>query len=117
MGYRNRTIRMDFDDLGDGVYVTLRNPKLVPADRLAPRQVAMDANGMPANQNDMFMATYETVANLITDWCVYDAEDESEDPAPLGAPSIENVAKMPSEMFERITNELFNRKAGGTDPS
>ena len=112
MGYRERTLTLRFDgnsdlpDLGDDVIVTIRNPQLLSLEKLQPRDVPLKEDGTPVNNADATMATYEMIAKLITSWNVFDAEDDSEDPPPLGDVTVENVAKLPMAILTAITDKL-----------
>lgn len=111
-GYTDRTIRQDFDELADGIYVVIRNPKLLPEDKLVPRKIRKLANG-EFNMDDAARAGAELFASLITDWFVYDATDDSDEPEPLGEATPENVRKLPV----MITNWLGEQVEGARRPT
>lgn len=91
MSYKDKTIRRDFDELGDGIYVEIRNPLLLPEEKLQTRKVRTDRDGT-VDRDDAYRKTYELIAELIVDWHVldYDTEDV------LDTPTAANVRRMPS---------------------
>lgn len=105
--YANTKIRLDFPDLSeddDPIYVTIRNPKTVPASMLEP---ASDAVG-PDGQIDKEKATessYSVMSGLIVDWHVYDAADEESDALPLPA-TPESMRKLPMDIVNRLMSEV-----------
>ena len=44
-GYDNRFKTISFDDLGSGLWVTIRNPKTMPPGKLRPNDIPLDGNG------------------------------------------------------------------------
>lgn len=112
MGYRNRTIRKDFDDLGDDIWVSIRNPKLLPLDKLTPEDIPVGPNGEP-RKDDMLAATNALIAGVIATWSVPDPGDDRDD-APSMPLSAESVGKLPVEILswiqEQITQALTGRK-------
>lgn len=108
-GYRNRTIRLDFEDDEDGgaVYILMRNPRTVPTDQLVPRDVATDAQGNPLDKEDAAFANAEPFAKLIVDWRVYDASVEADDQPLLALPATaQNVRDLPLEIQTRLIEEV-----------
>lgn len=109
--YANRTTRLEFPDLseeGDMIYVTIRNPKTVPADVLIPQgDVAVDDDGKPTDSEAAMSASYEVMCKLITEWHVYDGTAEEDDSPPLELPATpEKLRKLPFEILTRIAGEL-----------
>lgn len=126
MAYTNRTIRLQFDgtqvidglektddnpdgtmhlpDLGDGIYVTVRNPMLMPPSKLVPKtDVPLDANGQPVDREAALMAGAEVMAGLVTDWRVFDPLDDADDPQPLPLPATpEAMAGLPTTISNAI---------------
>lgn len=109
-GYANRSIKLPFPDLsepGDEVYVSIRNPRIVPPGELRGRDVALDENGQPVNPAEAEQAMYETLAKLVVSWHVYDGSDTGDDQALLPLPATaENVGKLPMEIINRIAEEV-----------
>ena len=121
MGYANRLVHLDFTEElaepGDQIWITIRNPKLLAAGELRPRDIAMMPDGVtPVNVSDAESAMYEMLAKLIVGWHVYDASDLALDA--LGNPGAqqilplpatpENVAKLPAIIVKKISEEITN---------
>ena len=111
-GLKNRLITINFPDLTeDGeelLYVTLRNPKLVPMDWLRSK-VALNDSGEPLNEDAATQESYERVAKLITDIRMYDAEAEDEvgNQQLIGMPmTADKVSRLPMIVNTRIAMEL-----------
>lgn len=109
-GLKDRFITITFPELteeGDSpLYVTFRNPKLVPLDWLRSR-IATTVNGSPVNEEAATQESYERLARLITDIRMYDANDESADQAMLEMPmTAEKVARLPMIVNTRIAEEM-----------
>lgn len=113
-GYDNRFKRIDFADLGEGVFVTIRNPKTVPPSMLRPEGISLDAGGNPVNEEQAEHAMYKVLANLVRDWHVYDATSDDDEQPVLGLPATaSSVEKLPLEIINRIAAEL----SAATNPS
>jgi hypothetical protein len=115
-GYANRTIRLAFPDLtedGDTeVFVTIRNPQIVPAHYLTTRDVSDD--DYKADRHAYFNAGYELIANLIVDWNAYDATSDGPTPPRLDLPATEeSVAKLPRDITQAITDKIAEAKNPG----
>lgn len=107
--YANSTVRLDFPDLSeddDPIYVTIRNPKTVPADVLMPSaDVPLGEDGKPES-SAAISSSFEVMAKLIIDWHVYDGLTEEDSPAlPLPA-TPEMLRSLPFEIVERIASEM-----------
>lgn len=117
MGYRNRTIRKDFTDLGDDIWVSIRNPKLLPLDKLTPEDIPVGPTGEPRKE-DMISATNTLISGVIASWNVPDPGDDRDD-APSMELSPESVGKLPVEILswvqEQVTEALTGRKAEPQD--
>ena len=114
MGYDNRFKRIDFPDLGEGVYVTIRNPKTMPPSMLRPEGISLDAQGNPTNEADAEQAMYKVLATLVRDWYVFDASSDEDDQPRLGLPATaESIQCLPLEIINKIAAEL----ALATNPS
>jgi len=91
-----RLLRQDFPQLGDDVWVEMKNPLLLPIDCLRPQ---VEPRRLPDGSLDMQHVAemgYALTARLITAWSVYDATDESDDPARLVEVNPENLQKIPA---------------------
>jgi len=121
MGYANRLVHLDFTEElaepGDQIWITIRNPKLLAAGELRPRDVAMMPDGVtPVNIGDAESAMYEMLAKLIVGWHVYDASElaldsdgrpVAQDVLPLPA-TPDSVAKLPAIIVKKISEEITN---------
>ena len=116
MSYANRVITLNFPELSedptnDPIRVTLRNPRLVPAPELRPRDLPDDAT-----EAEQMTASFETTARLIVGWRVYDASapielDEDgnvvgEQPLLPMPATADLVAKLPLVILNRIGEEV-----------
>jgi hypothetical protein len=119
-GYKDRVVTLEFDEDEDGgrIYVALRNPRKVPATELQVRQVARDAAGNAIDPLEEAAAVFELYAKLIVGWRAYDATTEAEDQPLLDSPATpELVAKLPSEIQEKIAEEVWAKKNPTTTPT
>lgn len=106
-GYDNRFKRIDFPDLGEDVYVTIRNPKTLPPSKLKPEGIRLDASGNPLNEDEAESAMYAVLATLVRDWRVYDASSDADDQPLLELPATANsVGRLPLAIINKIANEL-----------
>jgi hypothetical protein len=100
----------------DKIWVSLRNPRLVPPEELRPKDVVTDpATGMPADVAAAETAMYAVFAKLIIGWSVYDASVMAIDldtGEPLDQPklpmpaTVESVAKLPSVILGALVEEF-----------
>lgn len=108
-GYDNRFKRVDFPDLGSGVYVMMRNPKTMPPSRLRPEGIALDAQGNPVNEAEAEKAMYKVLAALVHDWHVYDATSDADEQPVLDLPATsDSMEKLPLEIINKLASELAN---------
>ena len=124
-GYANPFVLLRFPELGDDVSVLMRNPQLLPPKEITPEDVAMDDKGQPVDPNEAQEAMYKVFARVIVAWKVYDAGsgpvDIPEDADPvamfeqldgagaqprIGAISVENMARLPMRVINRIMEEI-----------
>lgn len=107
--YANSTVRLEFPDLSeedDLIYVTIRNPKTVPADTLMPKSEVPDGPDGKPESAAAINASYEVMAQLIVDWHVYDGTLEGDTP-PLPLPATPEMMKtLPFEILERMASEM-----------
>ena len=94
-GYRDRTVRIDFPELGDDCFVIIRNPLLEPFDRdavVTPRleDGSFDELAMHDRSTNRF-------AKLVVDWMLYDAEGNV-----LPLPSVD------ASVAERVPGHVYN---------
>lgn len=101
-GYGERTLTENFDDLAEGVYVTIKNPALMTEEGLRPRRDVTKIK----DRKEIAKATSAWLASFILDWHVYDAEDFSDEPSVLGDPSAETVAKCPAAITAWIVRKI-----------
>lgn len=105
MAYTNRTIRIDFPELGDDIWVSINNPMLMPVSLLSPRDdVKLDAEGHITDRKAAVDSTFEIAARLIVSWNVYDPMDDSAEPQPFGLPAtVDMLRKLPMLVVTRIS--------------
>lgn len=114
MGYKDRTVELKFDgsndeleNLGEGCFVRIKNPKLLPLSKLMPEDVETDATGVPVDKDAPLNAVYDRIASVILDWRVWDPDDDSDTPTVLPLPpTAEIVAKLPASISEAIAAQL-----------
>lgn len=109
MGYKDRTVLLEFPELvddGDECWVRIRNPKLMPPSMLMPDDVPTSPDGQPVDVKAAEQATYAMMAKMVQSWHVWDATDDSDEPPLLGDPTPEAFAKLPVEIVMRITGEI-----------
>lgn len=105
-GYKDRTIRLDFAELGKGCYVVIKNPALQP---LEPG-VRIPEGLTPAEQDEFALQrSYDRVAALITEWVMWDVTQDEE--VPLALPSTEPTVlqRCPGVVLNRIGKEIQAR--------
>jgi hypothetical protein len=126
-GYSNPYSLLTFPELGEDVSVLIRNPQLLAPAEITPKDVPLDERGQPLDPQEAQNAMYEVFARLIVAWKVYDGSQapnlelgEDADPvalyeslnsAPdgqprLGAITVDNIARMPLRIINRIGEEL-----------
>jgi hypothetical protein len=121
MGYANRVITLQFpeltDDPADKIWVTIRNPKLVPPAEMRTDDVEMGPDGVtPVIDEKSTQASYGLFAKLVIGWHVYDASALPELDAegnevggqvllPMPA-TADLIGKLPMEIIARLGEEL-----------
>lgn len=104
MGYKNAAIPLTFPELGDDCSVLLRNPRLLPAQKLTPADVPLNPDGSPVDPEAAQQATFEVLANVIIGWHVWDATVEDLENAPLLEDiTPANIARMPVAIISEIS--------------
>jgi hypothetical protein len=120
MGYANTVVHMDFSDLsedpvGDPIWISVRNFKMMSPGELAPRDIPLDADGKPIDPEQAQQAMYEVLAKTIIGWRVYDAnslevDPETGTPLPMrrleSPPTPARVACLPVEIINRLSDEM-----------
>ena len=105
-GYRDRTIRLVFDeytDPGDEMYIVMKNPKLSPL---------IDTEGETGGTQ--FQLGCERLAKFVVDWRVYDPTSEADEQPLLPLPATgELFAKLPSGIQKAVADEVNK----GTNPT
>lgn len=119
-GYASRLIRLPFPELSedpetDPIFVTIRNPKLMPLQDLQDNAPdAVDAEGNPVPEKAT-AGMLRIISRLIVVWRVYDASHLQVNPQtgePMDQPLLalpatpELVAKLPAVIINRIADEL-----------
>ncbi|MFI5831089.1 hypothetical protein ACIA6C_28210 [Streptomyces sp. NPDC051578] len=125
-GYSTPYVLLQFPELGEDVSVLIRNPQLLAPAEVTPKDVPLDERGQPLDQQEAQNAMYEVFARVIVAWKVYDgsaaAPELTEDADPvalyeslnaspdaqprLGPITIDNIARMPLRIINRIGEEL-----------
>lgn len=121
-GYRDPFILIPFPDLGDGCSVLIRNPKLLPPEKLQGLRAANESDdpaqqqaAMDAVMADLIVAWRHMYAQPAVDDAVADNFDDLEalmdeltgrEQVPLGKPSAETVAQLPTPVITRISEEF-----------
>jgi hypothetical protein len=129
-GYAQRVLTLPFPELsddpdGDLIWITIRNPKLVPPGELTPDQDTPIVDGMPANPEAAVDSMHRILAKLIVGWHVYDATQDVELdaagndvtvprllPNEKSAFTAANSAKLPTAIITEITKKI----SGATNP-
>lgn len=101
----DRTIRQDFPEFGDGVYVTIKNPRLAPAKYLAQPRAFKDGD---PQQNLTVMAEWHLW--FIVSWhiLVGDDKDWEAEPQPLGPVTLRTIERLPAEISRWITGQIMD---------
>lgn len=96
-GYLNRFIDIDLAEYGEGCYIRIHNPKVVPQSWIEPeKRVEVGPNGQPVDPAAAAKAGDEVLCRLIKDWRVYDATvDDDEQPTLTLPVTTEELAKLP----------------------
>ncbi len=108
-GYGNRTLRHDFDDLADGLYVEIRNPSMLPIDALSPNRDLSKVK----DKHERTRIMNAWLAGFIISWRIYDITDMSNDPAVLGEPCGETLALAPGV----VPNWIAKQVTAAADPT
>lgn len=107
--YSNASVTLTFPDLtADGddlIFVTIRNPKTVPMEKLIPADVPTDAEG-ERDKAAVTTSTYEMMAGLITGWHVYDATVDEDTPALTLPATADSIRVLPMDIIKKIMEEI-----------
>lgn len=111
MGYANRLIRLAFPELTEEgeqeIFVTIRNPKLVPRETTIVASIADRPDDKPPTVAEYAAANAEVISRLVVAWHVFDGDDDSDNPAPLPLPATPELCrKLPAEISDRILIEV-----------
>lgn len=99
-----RTIRKDFPDLGDDVWVEIRNPRMLPLDRTRPKRMPKTNSDGAVDLDDARGLGYALIASLITGWHVWDATVDDE--VWLEDITSDTVRRVPSPVELWIAEQL-----------
>lgn len=124
MAYLNRTITLRFDGestldgveddkgkpyllplLGDDVWVTIRNPMLMPQSMLMPQtDIEVRPDGQPVSRAAAIQAGAAVVAGLVVAWSLNDVLDMADDPTVLPMPATAEMLsnQVPSAVCDAI---------------
>lgn len=106
--YAEKTIRRDFHELGPDVWVEIRNPLLMPEEKLQTRPPRVDDKGN-VDRDDAYKKAREMMAGLIVDWHVFDYDTDDL----LDIPTQANLGRCPVA----ITNWIGKLVQEARDPS
>lgn len=128
-GYTDRTVTFWYSHLSDDpdndpLWITIRNPKLVPLHRLRPENITFGDDGRPAEETRAFHAVLATIARLVVDWRIYGTDielDEAGHPRPqelLPLPATRDLVRnLPSIVLQPILAHIRETLAGSvTEP-
>jgi hypothetical protein len=120
-GYANNVITLTFPELSadpenDSIHVVIRNPRLMSASQLKPRDIALDGDGNPIDEKEAEEASFEVMARIIIGWRVYDPtaeitvdDDGNVTSEPVLLPKVynaETIGKLPMVIFSRLGTEM-----------
>jgi hypothetical protein len=129
-GYTERFKLVDFSHLSEGGSILIRNPKLLPPEKIEAVVAASESTDRAVQR----AAMNEVLADIIVAWrniypATEDLDDvdlddgsdlealmarlESREQVPLGKPSLETVAQLPLGITNRLAEEF---KAAGANP-
>jgi hypothetical protein len=121
VGYANRLIRLDFPEFSepdDPIFVTIRNPRLVPPDTLIVASLVDRGDDQPVTTPEALDGNAQIASRLVVAWNVYDGTDDTDSPRPLGLPATpELVRKLPREIINRIMEEVSAAGKAKADPA
>ncbi|MGH7743621.1 MAG: hypothetical protein ACREQ5_02195, partial [Candidatus Dormibacteria bacterium] len=96
------------------LFITIKNPKVLPPEELMASDIEVDADGLPTDQKLAVQRSKEIVASLVLAWRMYDAtgfgldeEGNPKDQLPLPLPATpELVGKLPTEAIQKINQTI-----------
>lgn len=103
--YRDKFVTVKFDDLGEDVWVTLKNPKLRPLSDLIPEDVPIDDQGRPLDMKQASAEAMRVRAGLIAEWSVLDPDTDE----PLRLPTKADpspLERVPAAIYRAIDQEI-----------
>lgn len=105
MAYTNRTIRLDFPELGDDIWVVINNPLLMPISYLQSNvDIKLDENNRPTEPSQAVDASLDIASRMVLSWNVYDPMDTSEEPVPFEMPAtVEKLRRLPLIIVTKIS--------------
>lgn len=105
MAYTNRTIRIEYPELGDDIWVAIQNPMLMPISMLQPdSDIKIGSDGIPEDPKAAIHGSFEVAAKLVSSWNVYDPMDPAENPDPMPLPATaEKLERLPQVITLRIS--------------
>jgi hypothetical protein len=121
MGYANRVLTIQFPELSenqetDPIRVTIRNPRLMSMGELQPKDIELDGDGKPVDDEAAQRESFAVMARLIIGWRVYDptapieldgnGEVVGEQPLLPQEFTADTVAKLPMAIINRLSTEM-----------
>jgi len=130
-GYTERFKLVDFSHLSAGGSILIRNPKLLPPEKIEAVVAASESPDRAVQRAAMtevlveVIVAWRNIYPATEDLADIDLDDdsdlealmarlESREQAPLGKPSLETVAQLPLAITNRLAEEF---KAGGANPT
>jgi hypothetical protein len=93
-GYLNRFVDLDLSEYGEGCYIRIHNPKVVPQSMLEPdKKIVVGADGKPVDSDAAQAGTQEVLARLVKDWQVYDATCFDDEQPLLSLPATPDLIR------------------------
>lgn len=114
-GYSNRVVHIPFpelsdDPVGDPIWLSVRNPRLMSPQELQPREVPLNEQGEPTDQGEARTAMFELYAKMIVGWRAYDPRTIRVDPNTGQELDMELLPSPPTpELVGRLPMVILNK--------
>ncbi|HEY6021604.1 MAG TPA: hypothetical protein VIY48_17575 [Candidatus Paceibacterota bacterium] len=118
MAYTNRTIRIEFPELGDDIWVAIHNPMLMPSSMLQPdTDIKLNSNNEPVDPRAAIEGAYEVAAKLVSSWNIYDPLDTSDNPEPFPVPATSELLKKAPQIVTMRISEFVGKALDPAKPN